>query len=314
MNYRLTILFFFFTPLIFGQTNLVPNPSFEIFTNCPTSMGLIANATGWYSASSSPDYFHVCGLSQCHVPNNGCGFQYPHTGNAYVGLICYCSPSGCDDFREYMQIQLTDTLTPGINYYCEFYVSLADSFRYAINDVGMYFSSNPVSSPSQLVLTYQPQIHHDSLTILNPLLNWYKISGYYLAQGGEKYITIGNFLPDSLTDTILINSHSSLWAYYYIDDVAVYNDTTTGLDEKLNNNQITIFPNPVTNELTIDLTFPDKYNFELYDLLGAKKLSIRLDSGSKTVYLTDLDSGVYVFTIVDSKGDVIKTDKLIIIK
>ena len=50
------------------------------------------------------------------------------------------------------------------------------------------------------------------------------------AIGGEQYITIGNFYPDSTTDTVNINNNTNLVCTgYYIDDVSVVDCTGSGI-------------------------------------------------------------------------------------
>jgi OOP family OmpA-OmpF porin len=52
---------------------------------------------------------------------------------------------------------------------------------------------------------------------------WFKISGKYLADGGEKYLTIGNFSPNVKKDMIRMNVFKFGFkeAYYFIDDVTL---------------------------------------------------------------------------------------------
>ncbi len=52
-------------------------------------------------------------------------------------------------------------------------------------------------------------------------MNWVRIHGTYRANGNEQFITIGNFYADDQTDTIA-QPNSWMWAYFYIDDVAIY--------------------------------------------------------------------------------------------
>ncbi len=91
--------------------NLVPNPSFEEYEECPTEVGQVFNATGWYSALESPDYFNACSSSNdvntfaIDVPINHAGFQEPATGSAYIGLFSFFI---VDDYREYVQCQLLE--------------------------------------------------------------------------------------------------------------------------------------------------------------------------------------------------------------
>ncbi len=54
-------------------------------------------------------------------------------------------------------------------------------------------------------------------------VNWVKIQGLYQANGGELYITIGDFLNDSSTIFQIADSTSNYYgAYYFIDDVNLY--------------------------------------------------------------------------------------------
>jgi hypothetical protein len=46
-----------FTIIAFGQ-NLVMNPSFEIYSQCPDNAFQIDYSTNWYSLKESPDYFN----------------------------------------------------------------------------------------------------------------------------------------------------------------------------------------------------------------------------------------------------------------
>ena len=58
--------------------------------------------------------------------------------------------------------------------------------------------------------------------VITDTLNWIKVSGIYIAQGGEKYITIGNFFDNAHTYEDTLNAQSQyIEAYYYIDDVSV---------------------------------------------------------------------------------------------
>lgn len=131
--------FFLVTTVAFTLTvaqgqNLVPNPSFENLVSCPTSFGELSVAVSWGSPTwGTPDYFHVCNGSGNFVgiPIHYLGTQYARTGNAYAGFsaieIGY-------NYREYIQAQLPNPLQTGIKYYVKFYVSLADSSKYATDD------------------------------------------------------------------------------------------------------------------------------------------------------------------------------------
>ena len=170
------------------------------------------------------------------VPANFVGFQYAHTGVSYAGLYTYLSDTanygGYSNYRGYIQAQLNSVLQAGMHYYLTFYVNLADSMNYACNDIGAYFSDSALSYSPLCCVTAKfyltPQIANDPIN--NPLtdaLNWIKVSGSFMASGGEKYIIIGNFKPDSTSNSKYLGFASStgLGAYYYIDDVIVSPDS-----------------------------------------------------------------------------------------
>jgi len=77
-----------------------------------------------------------------------------------------------------------------------------------------------------------------------------------------------------------------------------------------------LFPNPVQSELSINYKFSEECYFELLNVIGIKKMTVILDSGSRTkrINLTDFDSGVYFYSVVDRKRNRIKAGKLIVQK
>ncbi|HTF04691.1 MAG TPA: T9SS type A sorting domain-containing protein [Bacteroidia bacterium] len=158
------------------------------------------------------------------VPSNWTGYQSAHTGNGYAGLTAYAYYYNGSNVngREYIRGQLYDTLKPGRRYCIEFYASLSDSSFWAVNRLGLYISQSPVPDDAQGdTISVIPQIEFNSASVFTDTMNWIRISGEFIATGGEGFIAIGNFYADSDTDTI---SHLGnwIWAYYYIDDVAVY--------------------------------------------------------------------------------------------
>jgi len=205
--------------------NLVPNPSFEYYTQCPWDAGgsgQLNFAYTWQSPTTgTPDLFNSCSsIASSSVPSNGIGYEYAHNGNGYSGIYCYYKwILG----REYIQVQLIDSLQKNTIYCVEFYVSLADKSDYAVNNIGAFLSTDSVRSNTSLIVC-TPQIVNSSANPLTNKTGWTKISGSFIANGGEKYITIGNFNDDANSDTVRVSSNG--WngsiAYYYIDEVSVY--------------------------------------------------------------------------------------------
>ena len=199
------------------------NPGFELIDSCPYTQDQVSFAPPW-SGQASPELYNSCATQfTCTVPVNWTGSQYAHSGNGYVGLSVYnYYYNGVDNRREYIRGQLYDTLKPGDRYCIEFYASRSDSSFWAINRLGLYISVSPTLDDGQGdTIDVTPQIAYDTSSILVDTTSWVRISGEFIANGGEGFITIGNFYPDSETDT-LGNLGNFIWAYYYIDDVSVY--------------------------------------------------------------------------------------------
>ena len=87
----------------------------------------------------------------------------------------------------------------------------------------------------------------------------------------------------------------------------IYGDKTMAINE-IKNNKVSIYPNPVVNELTIQTKNGVKiHQVTIYDLMGRKVLSTQKVTGK--LNLDSLKSGNYVVEIQSSEG--ITTQKLI---
>jgi gliding motility-associated-like protein len=232
MKRFLTTLLLYFGCITFspGQ-NLVPNPSFEDHIACPTLGGQIQPPTApaisvsnWSKPScGSSDYFHSCGAPNFSVPNNFFGHQPARTGSAYAGgYMLFGNANGC---REYVQTQLTSTLTAGHQYYVSFWVSLADwqpGELSALNQVAAYLGPAYVDSPATAQLSFiNPQIINTA-NYIGDTANWVKIAGTFVANGTESWIILGNFSSFAgQTSQVITGSVTSNKPYYFIDDVCV---------------------------------------------------------------------------------------------
>ncbi|MCR5423140.1 MAG: OmpA family protein [Bacteroidales bacterium] len=92
---------------------------------------------------------------------------------------------------------------------------------------------------TQTVATYyEPQVVNPYEAVITDTKNWTRISGIFTAEGGEKFLTIGNFYPTSKSNLTDIDSLSYMLpgAYFYIDSVSLYRinyDTSTNTGEAL---------------------------------------------------------------------------------
>ena len=227
--------------LLQAQTNLVRNGSFEHYSSCPLGIDQIRKANYWNtidtvhaSPTSLPEYCNACAdlASGISVPFGSAYHHYPRTGNGMVQSNMYFddSYSGEPAPRNYTQGKLYTHLTPGRAYYATFYVTLCQESKYAIDHIGAYLDNGSIDSGQNDLdcalpqTRFTPQIIADS--IINDTTNWVKIQGRFIANGAEKFITVGNFSDDAHTDTVTLYSYSgSNFSFYLIDDVSVIADT-----------------------------------------------------------------------------------------
>ncbi|HQI69858.1 MAG TPA: gliding motility-associated C-terminal domain-containing protein, partial [Bacteroidales bacterium] len=89
-----------------------------------------------------------------------------------------------------------------------------------IDKIGALFTSYPVSRTDAEPIVARPQIENPHHHLITDTVNWTKISGTFIAEGGECYLTIGNFYPASQTDTVLLQGDwPDDYAYLYIDGI-----------------------------------------------------------------------------------------------
>jgi hypothetical protein len=258
------------------------------------------------------------------VPYNYFGYQNPNSGLAYAGISFFVNNSGHPNSgREYIEVPLISPLEQGKKYAVAFYISLSNNSAYAVDAIGAYLSIDSVLYNGYYYppLPYFPQIFNTVGNVIRDTTNWVMISGEYIADGGEKFLTIGNFNPDSTTaiDSSL-NPNGYSWSYYYIDDVSVIlMDSTLGTntEETQENHRIEIYPNPVKEELNIEVNIhkAGEGKLEITDILG-KEISIYpLKNGDNKFIVSALkmNAGIYFCKIIINNA-VVKNEKVVILK
>jgi OOP family OmpA-OmpF porin len=223
-----------------GQ-NLVKNYSFEEFLECPSRFNQFNLCKDWFVTGngSTPEYFHGCSTYNSNigysvsVPENLAGNQKPRTGNAYAGIVLFASNKKTykhsDDFyyREYIQGTLKEDLQKNKEYSFSFYINLAENSVVFSDRISICFSDKQLQSKAPYsTLVCQNKVTVKGVDFRNHE-TWIEVNGSYVADGGEKLITIGLFLDDlSKREFEKLNKENKLnegdrHCYYYIDDVSV---------------------------------------------------------------------------------------------
>ncbi|MCB0437296.1 MAG: OmpA family protein [Mangrovimonas sp.] len=245
MKYKLLFIFMLFETFLFSQ-NLVLNPSFEEFKECPWKLGMLNNNVYFWSCPNhgSTDYFRACGKS-AETYQNYNGRQHPFSGAGYSGLYCYAEK----EYREYVQGQLKDTLVKDKTYEVSFYISLAEASTLSLKNITVIFTAERIGKPSSNTSMFSnPNAEEnkfsnlsekyinlnelrvkdygiqtvESHTYFEEMESWQKISFTYQAKGFETFFTIGNFNANSETEYHqLKQDFDHAFSYYYIDEISV---------------------------------------------------------------------------------------------
>jgi gliding motility-associated-like protein len=154
-------------------------------------------------------------------------YQVAKDGCSYIGFMAYCHFN--INQRQYPHVQLLDSLKIGHKYCLSFWISISDaSYFMRCNTIGAFFSTFPIEMPNYYkVLPYTPQIENIKTDFPDTSNNWYLVSGSFLADSNYKYLTIGNFYPDSLS-YVEIDFFPTSYPYdfaLYMDLVALYDCT-----------------------------------------------------------------------------------------
>lgn len=202
-----------------------------------TELGGIALAEGLSSPTEiKADLFMTEAGGDMGVPLNVYGTEAPNTdggGQNYAGAVFY-KPGKLAAERSYITVPIvkgTDQLTlkKGLKYCVEFSVSLAESSKFATNNISALFSKEVLGngSPGAIYNNSDKIIRSQNNKIYNGFYGWEKVCAVYTAKGDEKFITIGNFDKNETTKFEAVKKPKEseaeviAHAYYYVDNVII---------------------------------------------------------------------------------------------
>jgi len=299
-----------------AQENLVPNGSFEQFSDCPMNPGNWT-AVSWNTPTFTPDYFNVCaqnnGEFSVSIPQNYLGFQPPSEGEAYAGITPF--NKNLPEAREYLVAELSSEMIASWRYEIKFFVSPSERAQYAVSTLGAALTSEPpevvsIATPNGMIDAV-PQIMLDERIPITDTAKWILICDTVWATGGEKYITIGNFHSDGDSDTLRFNPNQpplgnwpSTFAYYYIDDVSVVAldsvPSGVGINE-VEELGFTVYPNPATEILNIK-SAKQLVGVRVLDMRGRRVYAENIAATTLEVDLKSIQTGIYMLEVTDEDG------------
>lgn len=189
------------------QKNIVPNGSFENFRK---KTGNIKQAIPWQQIASVDFY-------QEPLEKDTGTHRGAYTGSCYAGLRFQ------KKYKEFVQVRLAEAMHRGTTYNFEMHLRLAYWSNALLKSLGVLISKGGYHGQGDAVRS----CIIDSVCKKGGFINnyqWFKISGKYKADGGEKYITIGNFSPKVEKDIVRINIFKLGFkeAYYFVDEISIF--------------------------------------------------------------------------------------------
>jgi gliding motility-associated-like protein len=221
--------------------NLVSNPDFDQYLQCPPYLGQIHQAIDWDSPNfATSDYFHVCSDSANGngVPANRLGWQMPVAGSGYAGIRLWIPPGqSTPNQREYLITTLVQPLQQDSLYHIRFFASLADFSTHTTDALGVGLTDTLIGEAR--FLPFEPVAQLAQGAYLTDRKQWTPIEATYRAKGREQHLIIGNFRSDSemaLIPSLPLSSEEVLAVYVFIDQVSVtlvptQDDTTSSGEE-----------------------------------------------------------------------------------
>lgn len=209
--------------------NLVPNGGFED-TNIKKlkSYGQMEEfCMDWFAATAVPADVYGEGAKgeKVAIPNNNYGKQDAATGLCYAGFRAYSKDPKLK--RNYLEVQLPQTLDRDVMYCVSFDISLADMSRYAVNEIGVIVSDRKIEQPNDGDMIRNADIKHKTNKVFQYAEGWEKFCGTFVGTGVEEYILIGGFGGRNNMDIEKVSRPQGMsgaqvnHAYYYIDNVSV---------------------------------------------------------------------------------------------
>lgn len=220
--------------------NIMPNPDFESFNNCPNSQSSFekGDINDWFRTHewNTPDYYNTCGKpGNFGIPNACMGYQPAASGNGYVGIWAYVPGI---QYREFFACVLREKLDSGKTYRLSFKVSLANESQYYLDQLycafPLFYPYRQTQQEFMLTRTYA----FSNERVLDDTSQWQTIYCDYVADGTEHYLMIG-FMNWSLNGCNKLDYKApkggNIWngAYYYFDQ---------GSLEEVKKDTITIMP------------------------------------------------------------------------
>ena len=312
----------FCPPLACGQ-NLVPNGSFELFTeSCEFGLNytLLEN---WerVECAEKPDVGHECyGV----IPHTGIGFQYAQDGSAMISIgtarfhVTGTLPEG--NPQTYATVDLTEPLVAGQHYCIRLWANRADSsnYRTSVLHAFLWYGVPSVCNYNDTAWDTYAAVTFDISQV--DTVDWTMLEGGFTASGSESNLTIGAFQTPDEMDTVFVQNdydQQGMFAIYFIDNIEMW-ACEVGTDELRGASAFSAYPNPASDALQVEMTGGQLYALAAHDAVGRPVLADQLSGrvfggGQERIDVSGLAAGRYTLRARTMDNEVV-TEGFVVVR
>lgn len=213
---------------------LVRNGGFEFMDKEPTTYDQVNKAEGWSNVTIGYSELFTKGApaKTIGIPENDYGKADPKEGEHYAGFFAWKDDlkmnfaagddpfvPGWSSYSEYIISELLEPLVEGREYEVSFWVALSGNSDRAVSGIGAYCSEEPLKQQHRRFLREKPQVSFDKIIAEKGV--WVEVKGTFVADGGERHITIGTFPAAGFDTKRCVETLDNQYAYYYLDQVSL---------------------------------------------------------------------------------------------
>lgn len=221
---------------VLSQTGgeVVVNGGFEMIGKEPDTYDQLKLSGNWRNVTLGlPELFSKSAPAKTvGIPANDYGSMEPKEGDHYAGFCAWKDDQrrsltpGDDDFvkgwnvySEYLISELATPLVENVEYEVSFWVALSGNSDRAVMGIGAYFGPQDLRFDHRRFLDPKPQVSVDAIS--DKRSEWVEVKGTFVADGGERYITIGTFPSAGFDSRLMTEGLDNKYAYYYLDNITV---------------------------------------------------------------------------------------------
>ncbi len=318
MKTSLTVtMFLLFYTAMYSQIQLLPNGDFEnwaLSSGLPSSVqnGML-NPVSWETSSFNYTVMGIPFASATTVIKDGTN---PYSGS-YCAKLENQEPSTSQP----------NNIDPGLMTLGKFTLTITGTTSSATLSGGIPFTSTPTdlrghykylpqggdSCQIAIILTKTNTSTHKNDTVAFSLFQSNAtVAAWTLFDLPLTYKIME--APDSMSVVIssATKAHATLGSIMYVDSIYVKGNVmaTTGIDNKDNNKNVNIYPNPASNIVNVQLNneITGDATLNIYNSLGKLVTSKTVDSANSpySIYITGFQKGFYYVIISNNKYQVVK--------